>query len=542
MTFLQFVVEYWWLGIVALILISLFTFSIRKSAAKSAEQALASRRSEVEQFLFKKSTSLDFYRTELEQHERDLTLRESKINDLVRSRMIDTVRNIARRDYLSQTPAFQAVLSDFDDSRLFSALSQSFKITSPFDISARIAGKSGKVYDVTLHSCTCEDFSFRGQPCKHMSRLAVEVGALIGYDLVPLSNQVSNLLAQRDALQSEQKKLNKLRVSLQAERSDLDSLRAEDCQRYPWLSKLYADYYDAFNGTLETRLRTKRPPAAKAADDVSTLRRETQQILQQSKMNEYQLHFYEALFPWLEEFKELTPQDAYLSQSTLSDDPDAMDEYDNVLKSLLSPDECQQPSACKKYQLALDRYQRRPKTNWEIGIEYERYIGYLCEQVGYRVQYTGAKLGLEDMGRDLVLSGENKKIVVQCKRWSRDKRIHEKHIFQLFGTSILLETQSPGVQVISVFVTTASLSETARLCASRLGVKVHENISMQPYPVIKCNISHTGEKIYHLPFDQQYDRVIVDTARGEFFASTVSDAEAAGFRRAFRHSTHSDSK
>ena len=55
------------------------------------------------------------------------------------------------------------------------------------------------------------------------------------------------------------------------------------------------------------------------------------------------------------------------------------------------------------------------------------------------------------------------------------------------------------------------------------------------YPCIKCNISADGTKIYHLPFDQQYDNVKIETHKGEFYCATVKEAEDAGFRRAFRH-------
>ena len=52
--------------------------------------------------------------------------------------------------------------------------------------------------------------------------------------------------------------------------------------------------------------------------------------------------------------------------------------------------------------------------------------------------------------------------------------------------------------------------------------------------MIKCNISKTGEKIYHLPFDQQYDRVEISPNKGECYVYTVKEAEDRGFRRAFR--------
>ncbi|MFA6944293.1 MAG: hypothetical protein WC220_00200, partial [Pedobacter sp.] len=55
----------------------------------------------------------------------------------------------------------------------------------------------------------------------------------------------------------------------------------------------------------------------------------------------------------------------------------------------------------------------------------------------------------------------------------------------------------------------------------------------EKYPVIKCNIASDGEKIYHLPFDQQYDKTLIKN-NGEFYAATVREAENKGFRRAFR--------
>lgn len=55
------------------------------------------------------------------------------------------------------------------------------------------------------------------------------------------------------------------------------------------------------------------------------------------------------------------------------------------------------------------------------------------------------------------------------------------------------------------------------------------------YPIIKCNMARrSGEKVYHPPFDEQYDKERIEPNRGEFFAMTVSAAERAGFRRAWR--------
>jgi hypothetical protein len=56
------------------------------------------------------------------------------------------------------------------------------------------------------------------------------------------------------------------------------------------------------------------------------------------------------------------------------------------------------------------------------------------------------------------------------------------------------------------------------------------------YPMIKCNINQSSqENIYHLPFDQQYDRTKINPALGEFYATSVAEAESKGFRRALRY-------
>lgn len=190
----------------------------------------------------------------------------------------------------------------------------------------------------------------------------------------------------------------------------------------------------------------------------------------------------------------------------------------------------------EKYQRALDRYLNRKKSDWDIGIEYERYIGYIYETHGYKVTYNGALKGLDDMGCDLFLEKENVTYVVQCKRWSSEKVIHEKHIFQLYGATEVKRIQDPGTIYRAVFYTTTKVSDLARECAKRLGILVLENKPYQEnYPKIKCNINQqTGEKIYHLPMDQQYDRVQIANKPGAMYVHTVKEAEQLGFRRAHR--------
>ena len=50
--------------------------------------------------------------------------------------------------------------------------------------------------------------------------------------------------------------------------------------------------------------------------------------------------------------------------------------------------------------------------------------------------------------------------------------------------------------------------------------------------MIKCNVNKvTSEKIYHLPIDQQYDKILIGDEQGECYAATTKEAEKQGFRR-----------
>ena len=87
----------------------------------------------------------------------------------------------------------------------------------------------------------------------------------------------------------------------------------------------------------------------------------------------------------------------------------------------------------------------------------------------------------------------------------------------------------------ATFVTSTKLSEKAKEFAKALQVQVLEGFPFQRYPSIKCNIGRqTGEKIYHLPFDQQYDTTLIEEERNECYVETVAEAETLGFRRALK--------
>lgn len=202
-----------------------------------------------------------------------------------------------------------------------------------------------------------------------------------------------------------------------------------------------------------------------------------------------------------------------------------------MLKPYLSTEEYQKLPQAQMHSLALERYQKRHRTEWEVGLGFERLIGYRYEKKGYHVEYVGATSGKEDMGRDLIVSNKTEVFIVQCKRWSRGSQIHEKHIFQLQGTLTLYQKQHPDIIAIGVFITTAMLSPKAKETALSLGIETIENFSYAAHPMIKCKAG-TGQ--YYLPMDSDYDKISISFASGDYYHKTVEAAISAGFQSAYQ--------
>jgi hypothetical protein len=307
-----------------------------------------------------------------------------------------------------------------------------------------------------------------------------------------------------------------------------------------WLAHFIADADRALDDSIAHRLRFKSRPAQKAAQEVSEARAQRRVFKERAKFLEFQLLSYREYFPFLEEYEEMILDEA-IRLSDNGDNLEALEDADPVLKYVPKA-EFEQLSASERNQVALDRYLRSNLSQSAIGRFYERFLGYQFESKGWTVDYYGIVKGYEDLGRDLICRKDGKTIIVQAKCWAAEKLIHEKHIFQLFGTTQLYLMNNLGESLLppevkAIFVTTTSLSPVARQAAEWLKIEVRDNIALdKTYPMIKCNINQaTRGRIYHLPFDQQYDRTKIVPSLGEMYARTVEEAESKGFRRAYRH-------
>lgn len=324
---------------------------------------------------------------------------------------------------------------------------------------------------------------------------------------------------------------------------------------FPWLADAYAEYFSLKDLRREQHLQYKNPPAYQAAMIVSQIKNEKKLLLREHKIISYKINYFEKLFPWLADLIATNENDEILVRIDDGDLADA-DNEDRV-RDFLTLEEYSKLSSVERNQTALDRYlESRNKSKWCIGRDYEMYVGHLYEKNGYHIEYKGIIDGFDDLGRDIIATKDDEVCIIQCKHWAKYKEIHEKHIFQLFGTTMeywlknfknYLKPKSfeefagflSENRLRPIFSTSTKLSDKAREIAGALHVEIIENHPIGCFPRIKCNTNYDefGCKtmIYHLPMDQQYDRTIIEKRNGKFYAFTVKEAEDAGFIRAFKH-------
>ncbi len=354
-------------------------------------------------------------------------------------------------------------------------------------------------------------------------------------DYRQILNQIQNLLLEYKTKSSS---IDQTYSHLNKQRSEVEQLSRELSTGFPTLAKAYDEYFQLQDKQVEDLLIYKKHKAIESSNILRVALSARRQALSDNRVLRHQIETYETLVPSLDELKEenlslRVSEEKYL----LSENDESVQDNDNAELFLTEKqDKSLEPSI--RYQKALDNYWKSNKSNLHIGILYERYVGSLFETDGYEVTYFGIIKGEEDLGRDLIAKMKNETSIIQCKNWSKSKTLHEKHIFQFFGTVFKYKMENINENVTAKFYTSTSVSDVARQFGQDLNIEIIENFSLpQPYPAIKCNVQMgSKEKIYHLPFDQQYDRVRIKPTLGETFVSTIAEAEKAGFRRAKRYS------
>lgn len=321
-----------------------------------------------------------------------------------------------------------------------------------------------------------------------------------------------------------------------------DFLTLEYYQSAIWLENKEIVVKDNWGNYRMVKVRERI--AKSAAETLKKYRSKTRFYIEQYKMMLYKYDVLLSLFPDLTNYVDNIETINLLSN--FNNIKAFRDEHDRV-RDYIPKEKYNKLDVNERNQLALDNYINGRKTNWQIGRDYEMYCASKYEEKGWKVERFGIEKGLNDMGRDLIATKGNIIHIIQCKFWSERKLIHEKHIAQLYGSTIEYSITHEGdlfdnskerdlftiaCKIVPVFITNIDLSETAVRFANRLGVEICK-WDIEEFPRIKCNVNN-GEKIYHLPFDQQYDRTKIIN-EGESYEYTVKDAVAKGFRRAKKH-------
>ena len=349
----------------------------------------------------------------------------------------------------------------------------------------------------------------------------------------------NELLLIRKKMQANERTVSEIKERFDKRNSEFEKIMSNNLEAMPYLAGLMSDYLTYDMEVLANQLDWGSNVQRKATEvKLRELRKETKAKLEEAKYAEYQLAYLLQLYPEIEEiidtdYRKINdkPSVEKLLSSANNSETDCVRQY-------LTTQEWKSLSDSERNQIALDRYiEGRRKSNWQIGRDYELYVGYsLYERNGWDVRYYGSEKRLEDLGRDLIAKKGLVIEIVQCKYWGKEKTIHEKHIFQLYGTKICYEMEhdKDTYAVKAKFITNIKLSPKAKEVADILGIEVIEDYPISDFPRIKCNIGKEGAKIYHLPMDQQYDNVIIDKSKGEMLVTTVKEAERNGFRRAYK--------
>jgi hypothetical protein len=201
---------------------------------------------------------------------------------------------------------------------------------------------------------------------------------------------------------------SKWEKKIESDKKAIEVLTKERSSGFPWLAEAFADYFYLQKLKEANYLNRKSHSAPVSAERVREIARERRVIEKKLRIAQGIINYYQDLFPFLEEF--LDDIDEEILKKVLSRNiEEPIKEADEIgidpvriYLSSLSEEEYHKLSSVERNQLALDRYWSRPKNKWQIGRDYERYIGYVYETNGYNVYYQGILEGFDDLGRDLI--------------------------------------------------------------------------------------------------------------------------------------------
>lgn len=297
------------------------------------------------------------------------------------------------------------------------------------------------------------------------------------------------------------------------------------------MNSIFEEYTEKRLNTYDEYFRYKKRPSIKTADFVKELKNEYKRLEKENR----ELNLLLSQF--------ISDEEVNMNEGKEESSFDVEEKAYEYVK--LSKEKWDNLNYIEKLDVVLERYKNSWKNKLNIGLEFERYCGYLYEKKGYQVKYWGILNGKTDGGIDLVAKNKTKTLYIQCKYWGTSKTIRENTISQLFGSALKMaldsgETYESFIKKIKmekiriILLTKTEISEEAKIFCEKLNVIYQEKIEInQNYPRVK--LVYGEEKIFYIPTDLQYDNISFGSTNKEYGrAFTCKEAEEKGYRHCYK--------
>jgi hypothetical protein len=170
----------------------------------------------------------------------------------------------------------------------------------------------------------------------------------------------------------------------------LDKVFVERKIQFPWLVSAIADLH-ALEAERDAQiLEAKKHAAVKSAGVVREHGAKRREAERQSRLMRYRVQYYEKLFPWIADYVGDDVPDETVDLSGSQAEP-----TDDPVRYWLNDAEYRRLSETDKNQLALDRWKTSSKSRWEVGRDYERFIGYNSKRSATTLNLRGRLRGFK---------------------------------------------------------------------------------------------------------------------------------------------------
>ncbi len=159
-------------------------------------------------------------------------------------------------------------------------------------------------------------------------------------------------------------------------------------------------------------------------------------------------------------------------------------------------------------------------SNAGINKRYRIYIGYLHEQMGWRVDYSCGKI---------LVSRKNNRIIAALTESAAT--VDLENIYSLLGAAMELKRDNGSKLVSAMCITSSALISRVKNLAQKFSITIRKQFYFRNFPCVKCKADIDGQRAYYVPDDEEYLSVRVIPSEGDKFCWTAGEAESQDFYR-----------